>query len=275
MGSTGTGSNSVVSHFTQAYTTFSGVDISALFDDMTVMTLQGIAVSITREKVPVYVFGRARPVSISRGKRGIAGTMQFVLFDRDALYHLMQDTDHYYYAHADEVNWLVNASNMANFPSTGNNSGTATTTAGTTSTQGVARSQVAAPDYMDQIWPFDVTLVAQNEYGQGAWSAIIGCEIINEGGGISMDDLTNEEQATYIALHRVPWTALSVADRDSGNTDYWISQVQISNNKLGVFGGAPGTTGTFIPGGAAGSALGAANENTASASQTSSFTSGN
>jgi len=250
----GSGSNSVVSHFTQTYTTFSGVDISALFDDYTVMTLQGIAVSITREKVPVYVFGRARPVSISRGKRGIAGTLQFVLFDRDALYSLMQDADHYYYAHADEVNWLTNVANMANYP------GTTTNQAG--NTYGVARSRTAAPDYMDQIWPFDVTLVAQNEYGQGAWSAIIGCEIINEGGGISMDDLTNEEQATYIAIHRVPWTALSVVDRDAGNSDYWVSQVTMQNGQLGIFGGQPGQTGTFIPGGRAGTQMGAGNEPT-------------
>jgi len=238
------GSNSVVSQFTQTYTTFSGVDITALFDDMTVMTLQGIAVSITREKVPVYSFGHARPISISRGKRGIAGTLQFVLFDRDALYSLMQDPDHFYYAHADEVNWLTNVNNMANYPGTVTNQGGVNV--------GVARSQTATPDYMDQIWPFDVTLVAQNEYGQGAWSAIIGLEIINEGGGISMDDLTNEEQATYIALHRVPWTALSAVDRDSNNTDYWVSQVQMQNGQLGVFGGQPGGQGVFIPGGKAG-----------------------
>ncbi|HRZ28333.1 MAG TPA: hypothetical protein P5295_16110 [Spirochaetota bacterium] len=56
----------VTERFVKTYTTFSGVDITALFDDMTLMTLQGIAVSITREKVPVYVFGRSRPVSISR-----------------------------------------------------------------------------------------------------------------------------------------------------------------------------------------------------------------
>lgn len=58
----------VTQQFVKTYTTFSGVDITALFDDMTLMTLQGIAVSITREKVPVYSFGRARPVSISRIK---------------------------------------------------------------------------------------------------------------------------------------------------------------------------------------------------------------
>lgn len=246
------GSQSVVSQFTQTYTTFSGVDISALFDDMTVMTLQGIAVSITREKVPVYVFGRARPVSISRGKRGIAGTLQFVLFDRDALYNLMQDYDHYYYAHADEINWLTQVENPAAYPGTQQVVSNATGAP----TLGIARSRTAIPDYMDQIWPFDVTLVAQNEYGQGAWSAIVGVEIINEGGGISMDDLTNEEQATYIALHRVPWTALSAVDRDAQNTDYWVSQVQEENGLLGVFGGAPGEGGTFIPGGQAGNVTG-------------------
>jgi hypothetical protein len=42
----------VTQQFVKTYTTFSGVDITALFDDMTLMTLQGIAVSITREKVP-------------------------------------------------------------------------------------------------------------------------------------------------------------------------------------------------------------------------------
>jgi len=186
--------------FVKTYSTFSGVDITALFDDMTLMTVQGIAVSITREKVPVYVFGRSRPVSISRGKRGIAGTLQFVLFDRDALYALTDDPDHWYYAHADEVDWLTNQVNYADYHAEVNGANPA-----------VAASVRSRPDYMDQVWPFDVTLIAQNEYGHGAWSAIIGLEIINEGGGISMDDLTNEEQATYIAIHRTPWSPLEDA----------------------------------------------------------------
>lgn len=63
-----------------------------------------------------------------------------------------------------------------------------------------------------------------------------------------MDDLTNEEQATYIAIHRVPWTALSRVDRDASNSDYWVSQVQIGQTgQLGVFGGAPGAQTEFIP----------------------------
>ena len=182
---------SLVSQFTKTYTTFSGVDITALFDNMMIMTMQGIAISITREKVPIYVFGRSRPVSISRGKRGIAGTLQFVLFDRDALNTLMIDEDHQYYAHADEVNWLTNTFNPANYQLdamntfTGGNAIDATgvlkggtnqwasgkdNTDGTTSA--VGRSIRTIPQYMDQIWPFDVTLMAQNEYGLGAWSSV-------------------------------------------------------------------------------------------------------
>lgn len=254
---------SLVSNFTKTYTTFSGVDITALFDNMMVMTMQGIAISITREKVPIYVFGRSRPVSISRGKRGIAGTLQFVLFDRDALNSLMLDADHQYYAHADEVNWLTNTFNPARYQldalsdpnsakgAQGGSNGvgaiasdlqSATTTGWQSGQQGnnggvnaVGRSKKTIPQYMDQIWPFDVTLMAQNEYGLGAWSSVIGVEIINEGGGISMDDLTNEEQATYIAIHRQGWTSLEDSDRRSGSTDYAAGQINLNaDGTIGV-----------------------------------------
>ena len=239
--------SSVVSHMVRTYTTFSGVDITALFDDMTLLTLQGLAISITREKVPVYVFGRSRPVSISRGKRGIAGTLQFVLFDRDALSGLYTNNkDHWYYAHSDEVNWLLNTQNAAAFigdsrlhptpeirdPRTGE----IIRDAGLYN-YGVARSKLHTPEYMDQVWPFDITLVAQNEYGQGAWSVVVGVEIINEGGGISMDDLTNEEQATYIAIHRHPWTPLEEIDARAGSEDYWVTNAYLTpEGTISVFG---------------------------------------
>jgi len=48
MGNTNLSGGLVTQQFVKTYTTFSGVDITALFDDMTLMTLQGIAVSITR-----------------------------------------------------------------------------------------------------------------------------------------------------------------------------------------------------------------------------------
>lgn len=236
------GTKSIVGNLIKTYTTFSGVDITAMFDDMTMHTLQGIAISITREKVPVYRLGSARAVSISRGKRGIAGTLQFVLFDRSAMDQLIRDKDHFYYAHADEVNWLQDTFNPANRYAevwkANSPDGGATTTGGTygyDATTGLATvngnpyrtgdgadqyssatSIRRMADYMDQCYPFDVSLIAQNEYGNGAWSAVVGIEIINEGGGLSMDDLTNEQTATYIAIHRQPWTPVENVDKSKG-----------------------------------------------------------
>ncbi len=205
----------VSDQFVSTFTTFSGVDITAMFDNYTVMTMQGVATSVTREKVPVYVFGRSRPVSLSRGKRGIAGTAQFVLFDHEPLYGIY--ADHQYYAHADEINWMFNLTPVQY----------ATTT-------GAAVSRRTTPDYMDQVWPFDITLLAHNEYGQAAWSAIIGVEIINEGGGISMDDLTNERQVTFIAFHRTPWTpVIETNDEGQRPESYSMENISINTEKNG------------------------------------------
>lgn len=209
---------SVASHFTRTYTTFSGIDIKALFDDLQVMTLQGIAVSVTREKVPVYGLGRARPLSISRGKRGIAGTLQFVQFDREALYSLMQDPDHYYYAHNDDINWLSSMYNAAAYQAEIGDANKVDINGQQFAAVGSSRQPA---EYMDQIYPFDVTLNAFNEYGNGSYSAIIGLEIINEGTGLSTDDLTNEVQTTYIAIHRLPWTPLDKAEGEQ----YWATNV--------------------------------------------------
>ena len=47
----------------------------------------------------------------------------------------------------------------------------------------------AAAFFSDQVLPFDVTLAAANEYGSLAVMRIYGCEILNEGYGVSIDDI--------------------------------------------------------------------------------------
>jgi len=59
-----------------AFSSMSGIDITALVGDRIIGTLTGISYSITREKAPVYTFGSANPRSFSRGKRGIAGSLK-------------------------------------------------------------------------------------------------------------------------------------------------------------------------------------------------------
>jgi hypothetical protein len=65
---------------------------------------------------------------------------------------------------------------------------------------GVASDQtVENAWYADQVPPFDITLAAANEYGDIATMGIFGCEFLNEGWGISIDDLVSEKQYTYLA----------------------------------------------------------------------------
>tara|TARA_Y100000310_G_scaffold48012_1_gene44555 strand:+ start:217 stop:501 length:285 start_codon:yes stop_codon:yes gene_type:complete len=52
---------------------------------------------------------------------------------------------------------------------------------------------------------FDVTLTAVNELAQAMWMRILGVDLLNEGQGISIDDITIETQMTFIARSIVPW----------------------------------------------------------------------
>ncbi len=59
--------------------------------------------------------------------------------------------------------------------------------------------QEALPAYSDQVLPFDITLAGTNENGAATCMKIFGVEILNEGGGISIDDAVTEMQATFVA----------------------------------------------------------------------------
>lgn len=170
------------------YTSFSGADIVATIGGVTVGALSALTWSITREKAPIFTLGSPNPRSFSRGKRGIAGSMMFTTFDRPALYNVI----------AKNVNndnfriWTRNWNLLPNMNSNiaANISDISATDYGVTS---------ALPYYADQIPPFDVTITFANEYGQAAVRAIYGVELINEGSGVSMDDITIEESMTYVA----------------------------------------------------------------------------
>ena len=66
--------------------------------------------------------------------------------------------------------------------------------------------------FSDQVLPFDVTLAAANEYGALAVMRIYGCEILNEGYGVSIDDIVSEQQMSYVARTIAPWKALEAKD---------------------------------------------------------------
>jgi len=189
-----------VSEYTRSYNSFSGVDIKATFGGKVIGELQGVSYSVTREKAPIYTMGSADPRSFSRGKRGIAGTVIFTIFDRSALIAVFQekgDTSSLFFAHDTDV-----ARRSAEEGARG-----------TQVQESVFTDNVWVPAwYPDQLPPFDIVLTAANEYGQVATMSINAVEILNEGSGVSVDDIVTEQQMTFVAREIVPWKAKADVD---------------------------------------------------------------
>ena len=207
------------SAYAASYTTFAGCDIKAVFGNRTIGEIQAISAQVTREKAGIYTMGDPNPRSFSRGKRGIAGTLIFIQFNRDAVLWAMQDSmaqldiDEIMVApdvgpSASSLEWELRALNSPVTPATplgASPAGDSPDTQQESPLTGVASDQIPhAPFYADQIPPFDITLAAANEYGDLATMAVFGVEFLNEGWGISIDDLVSEKQYTYLA-RQVAW----------------------------------------------------------------------
>lgn len=192
--------------FSRSYNSFSGIDIKAVFASKVVAELQAISYSITREKAPIYTMGSADPRSFSRGKRGIAGTLIFIMFDRHALLSTLggmsPDGGLLFQSDIDDIRPDY---------ATGTLSGTPQPVQASESPldAGIASDQaLASAWYVDQIPPFDVTLAAANEYGALSSMRIFGVELLNEGYGVSIDDVVSEQQFTYICRTIIGWTPI-------------------------------------------------------------------
>lgn len=178
------------SEYSQTYQSFSGADIKATFGNVVIGELASITVSVTREKAPVFTMGNPNPRSFSRGKRGIAGSLTFTVFDRDALAQIKANSTVYrqiyndsaYRSGTGQAPLAVNEDSQftmednRNFWNTG-----------------------SRPVYSDEIPPFDITIAMMNEYGQSSDMRIYGVEILNEGMGMSVDDITTEKSCTFVA----------------------------------------------------------------------------
>lgn len=194
-----------LNRFTETYTTFSGADIVATFGGVEVGSLSGITWSVTREKAPIYTMGAPNPRSFSRGKRGIAGSLIFTVFDRPALYSMLDgrpDEEIRYWTRRHNI--LPGASGDVRYKHRG------IVPVG----DQTYNIMSGVPYYADQIPPFDVTITFANEYGQSAVRSIYGLEILNEGSGASMDDIVIEETMTFVARDLGPMLATDAGQDD-------------------------------------------------------------
>jgi len=207
-------------NYLNTYTTFSGADIVATFGGVEIGALSGITFSVTREKAPIYTMGSPNPRSFSRGKRGIAGSLIFTVFDRPALYTMLEKN----YASQKPMDFYTRAHNT--LPGDSSSFGRGIPGINAAGQNSWTRDvQKKVPYYADQIPPFDITITFVNEYGNAAVRSIYGCELLNEGSGASMDDIVIEETMTYVARELGPMYTIETSqlEKSGHNLDDIIS----------------------------------------------------
>lgn len=174
---------------TYKFNSFSGADIYAManiFDpsaekgeehkQLILGNIQTLTFSTHREKFPARALGHVGARGYTRGPRTIGGTMIFTVFDHGVLTELMQ------------LNHLIEAS--ASDSGRGKSAG------------------IHQIILVDQIPPFDISILFANETGSISKMAIYGVELVNEGQTMSIEDLITESVVSYVARHIDPMTSL-------------------------------------------------------------------
>jgi hypothetical protein len=202
-------------YYTRSLNSLSGADMRASFAGKEIGTLQGISYAIQREKAPIFVLGEVNARAFSRGKRGIAGSMVFVMFDEHSLLgELLSHEDGKY------ANFVKDKNEFDPIVFRGGGDAGSIGTGGVdvnldpTGADNLTDWGVHKAFYMDQIPPFDITVLGVNELGAAARLQIWGAECLNEGYGISIDDMMSEMQCTYVCRHISRWTKI---DKNNGN----------------------------------------------------------
>jgi len=165
--------------------------------------------------------GRVDPLSFSRGKRGIAGTIITLMLDS----HIIKDPSSPFSSMSiildkDEV--VANPLDKTSAETSGVLEDLDALESGFAfdSTNLDDAYLLSTATYVDQLPPFDIVIVAANEYGKAATMRIYGVEILNEGSGFSIDDIVIENQMTYVCRTILPWQKMGEWDMSSSTTSW-------------------------------------------------------
>jgi len=144
-------------------TSFSGCDIKAVVSlegrTRIIGNMSTLSYSIHREKFPVRALGYTYPKAWTRGPRTIAGTVVFTVFDRYALYDIAKAK----------------------------------------ATIDRSLGETALSLLGDQMAPFDIVCMFQNEYGRTSQLRLLDVELVDEGQTMSVNDIYTESTHSFVA----------------------------------------------------------------------------
>lgn len=190
---------------TGASTIFSGADVAVIFGEEYIGECMSLTVGINREAAPVYVMGRKSPIAVSKGKRGIGGSFVLAQLGYDALLEyydrvIKDSTKREIWIRKDEeVLQMTGATyDRAKTPEV-SSAGSAPTSADAAAVAQTDLWVKTQPFYVDQLPPFNITIIGINEQGEKMGFRIYGVTILNNGLGISIDELNMEQKYTFVA----------------------------------------------------------------------------
>lgn len=210
------GSNAFT-EFEKTYSAFGGCDIVAYMGSQRIATLQGITVSITREIMPIFTMGDPNVKAYTKGKRAIAGNLVFTQFDKHAILRMSKQFNQVKYigdllapsfAATDVQGFLQqqlnNSANTFAFPPNATTDNQLKQTLAKELAETYALVALRQFNYADQVPPFNITLTMVNELGNVAYTAVNQVQLVNEGWGYTIDDLTSEAAFTFVARSVTP-----------------------------------------------------------------------
>ena len=177
---------------------YSGVDIKAVvnvtpyntgakggskLNNLALANLQTITISHFREEYPVRSLGQVHAQGYTNGTRTIAGTMIFTLFDRQVLTDLMM-------------------------PPYGSDEGIIAPVKGYEKYLLDNESIDISDLLIDQLPPFDITIICAGENGQISRAALYGVKINAGGTTMSIQDIMTETTVNYTARRYEPLKSL-------------------------------------------------------------------
>lgn len=214
------------------YTSKSGVEIQAVFGNEKFGDLHMIKYATQRDTANVHVMGHVDPVSVAKGKRATTGACVFAIFEKDRLLSAMSRDKKVFLTNHELANYGTigqrDQISNADTRSKANTAGGTVRVDGTVNSSGTdnmgysvfAKSNFGsevAPMLIDQIPPFDITLVGVSEStGDASRMVIHGVQFNSDQGGSSVDDLILERQVTFLARRVSPWTRLQDLEGGSG-----------------------------------------------------------
>jgi hypothetical protein len=184
---------------------FSGSDVVVIFGDQYIGECMSFTIGVNREAGPLYTMGRKEPIAIPKGKRGIGGSFILAQLGYDALLQyyasIMGDKSKSpIWIRKDESIPITEGQRVAGqVINAASNVADINATVTTLKNAGDLWVSLDTPNYVDQMPPFNATIVGVNEQGNKMGFRVYGLTIVNEGMALSIEELNMEKRYTFIA----------------------------------------------------------------------------